>query len=115
MTPTNVIFIDMPHLLRDILRGAVQTAGMTVRSEHENVPDALAALAACTCRRAVVGAAGLLDADTTSALRAQAPEACLLALEPDGHEALLHQPGCPAVALTDASPAALAAALEGER
>ena len=87
----------------------------SLRDDAAAPPSALAALAACTCRRAVVGAAGLLDADTTSALRAQAPEACLLALEPDGHEALLHQPGCPAVALTDASPAALAAALEGER
>jgi len=115
--PIDVILIDMPCLLRDILRDAVHGAGMTIRAEHATVSDALDALTATgepgTEVLAVLGSAEHMNARGADALRRRLPDARLLAVTADGRRAILYEPGRASVTLTDASPARVVAMLHG--
>lgn len=115
MPDPDVILIDMPVLLRDILRTAVLSAGMSIRSEHETVGAALAALDGEVGQLAILGAAEQIDSLAVDTLRARLPAARLLAVAGDGHHATLFAPGHPPAPLDDLSPGGLAAALRSGR
>jgi hypothetical protein len=113
-----VILIDMPRMLREILRPAVREAGMTIRAEHATVAEALNAIATAAgadgVRLAVLGADDQLDEHGTASVRSRLPLARVVAVASDGGGAVLHLPGQRAVRLLDSSAPAVAIALRGD-
>ena len=118
MDPTRVIFIDMPRLLRDILRHAVRDAGMEVMAELDDGHEALAVLdrepADARHGLALVARLERLDDAIVDDLLARAPDARMLALADDGDGSLLYELRPHPTPVGDASPARLVAALRRE-
>ena len=108
---TRVILIDMPTLLRDLMRNAVNAAGMVVVAEHETAAEALDGLELRPGPLVVVGAAEELGEDVVARLLARAPDARVLTIAVGGAGATLHELRPHRKALGDASPSRLVAAL----
>jgi hypothetical protein len=112
-----VIFIDMPRLLREILREAVLDAGMHVQAELDDAQQVLAVLESQPPGTdeglALVASDRQLEAAMIGELLARAPRARMLAVSDDAAQAALYELRPHRTAIGDASPAALVAALHG--